>query len=226
MLDTSKYQLESWQNILDPIFRSKHFKALANAIQAEKENGKEIFPAEENIFRAFELCSLKNCKVVILGQDPYHDDGQAHGLSFSVPQNVKIPPSLKNIYKEIYRDLNINNFEHGNLSSWAKQGVLLLNSILTVNAHEPASHRKFGWEAFTDQVIMELSKEKEHVVFLLWGSFAQKKATLIDQNKHLILSSVHPSPLSAYRGFFGCQHFSKCNTYLEEHGQQAIDWRI
>lgn len=176
------------------------------------------------IFNAFNLCPFDKVKVVILGQDPYHEIGQAHGLAFSVPEGIALPPSLQNIYKEIESDLNIKVEKNGDLTRWAKQGVLLLNSTLTVEQHRAASHQNFGWEIFTDNVINILSKEKEHLVFILWGSFAIKKSSLIDKAKHLVLTSVHPSPLSAYRGFFGNRHFSKTNNYLSANNIEPINW--
>lgn len=226
MLGAKYLRSTEWESFLSPLLESANFKAIHTFVEEEKSKGKTIFPPENEIFNAFNSCPFDACKVIILGQDPYHNDGQAHGLSFSVPKHVKIPPSLRNMYKEIADDCNINNQEHGNLEHWANQGVLLLNAILTVNAHEPASHRESGWEAFTDGVIQQLSSRKEHLVFLLWGSFAQSKAKLIDAEKHLILSSVHPSPLSAYRGFFECKHFSLCNEYLQKHGKESIDWNV
>ncbi len=186
----------------------------------------DIFPPLPLVFNALNLTSLNNTKIVIIGQDPYHNINQAHGLSFSVKDEVKIPPSLKNICKEIESDLNIKMSDSGNLTSWAKQGVLLLNSILTVRAHEPASHKNIGWEYFTDEIIKLISLEKENVVFLLWGKFAQAKAHLIDSNKHLILQAAHPSPFSVYRGFYGCKHFSLSNEYLKKHQKAIIDWTI
>ena len=167
-----------------------------------------------------------NTKVVILGQDPYHGEGQAEGMSFSVPEGIKIPPSLRNIYKELASDLNIETPKHGHLASWAKQGVLLLNSVLTVEKNNPASHANQGWEVFTDHVISLLSNKKQHLVFLLWGAYAAKKAEFINTDKHLILRAPHPSPFSAHKGFFGCQHFSQVNNYLTSTNQQSIDWRL
>lgn len=183
-----------------------------------------IYPEQKNIFHAFDLCNFDDIKVVIIGQDPYHGPNQAHGLCFSVPKGVKKPPSLQNIYKEILSDIGTIIPESGNLERWAKQGILLLNAILTVRANEPLSHQNKGWEDFTNDIIKRISDEKSNIVFLLWGAYAQKKAELIDENKHLILKSVHPSPLSAYRGFFGCKHFSKTNKYLKKNGLSEIKW--
>jgi uracil-DNA glycosylase len=176
------------------------------------------------VFNAFAQCPFDTVKVVILGQDPYHGKGQAHGLAFSVPDHVPIPPSLQNIYKEIKNDIGTDVPQTGNLERWAKQGVLLLNATLTVEQGNPGSHQGRGWEVFTDAVIQKISKEKEHVVFLLWGKFAQSKSSLIDENKHLILKAAHPSPFSAHNGFFGCHHFSKTNSYLQSHGKGPIVW--
>ncbi|MCD8528900.1 MAG: uracil-DNA glycosylase, partial [Chitinophagales bacterium] len=187
--------------------KEEESKQLVENINHQKSLGKTIYPPEKDIFNAFVYCPFKSIKVVLLGQDPYHNTGQAHGLSFSVQKGVKQPPSLQNIFKEIKNDVGIDNHQHGNLEAWARQGVLLLNSVLTVNAHEPASHKNFGWETLTDRVIQYISKEKEHVVFLLWGAFAQQKKALIDSQKHLVLEAPHPSPFSVHRGFFGCKHF-------------------
>jgi uracil-DNA glycosylase len=186
---------------------------------------KKIYPKPKDLFKAFWLTPFDQVKVVILGQDPYHGAGQAEGLCFSVPDGLPLPPSLQNIYKEIESDLNIKkDFKNGNLEGWAKQGVFLLNAILTVVANTPASHQGRGWEAFTDFVIETISKEKENVVFILWGNYARGKKTLIDTTKHLVIESTHPSPFSAYHGFFGSKPFSKCNEYLKSHGEKEIDW--
>ncbi|SUJ13968.1 Uracil-DNA glycosylase [Sphingobacterium spiritivorum] len=217
---------ESWDVILKPLFKEPYMRALSQFVQQERQRCL-IFPPEDLVLNAFKLTPLDEVKVVILGQDPYHNDGQAHGLSFSVPDGVALPPSLRNIYSELQTD--IPGFTYpatGNLTKWARQGVLLLNATLTVRAHEAGSHQKRGWELFTDQIIQKISEHCEHVVFILWGSYAQKKAVLIDKSKHLILTAVHPSPLSVYRGFFGCKHFSKANEYLKDHGRLPIDWRI
>jgi len=204
-------------------FKKPYFKELANFVKNEYKNN-NIYPPSKAIFNAFNLCPFSKVRVVVLGQDPYHGKGEAHGLAFSVPDGVNIPPSLKNIYKEIYSDLGISTPKTGNLECWAKQGVLLLNAILTVNADNPASHRKKGWEEFTDAVIKKLSDEKEGLVFLLWGQYAKEKGKIIDNKKHLVLEAPHPSPFSAYSGFFGCKHFSKTNKYLASRGKRPIDW--
>ena len=188
---------------------------------------KDIYPPRGSWFKAFEYSSFASTKVIILGQDPYHGEGQAEGLSFSVPKGITIPPSLRNIYKELEEDdVDFTNPDHGNLISWAQQGVLLLNSVLTVEKNTPAAHANQGWELFTDQVINLLNNNKDHLVFILWGAYANKKSELIDTNKHLILCAPHPSPFSAHKGFFGCKHFSKTNLYLKSNKQQAIDWSI
>jgi uracil-DNA glycosylase len=213
-----------WLEALEDTFSSEIFKTLAAFVRSEYL-AKKIFPKPENIFRAFWLTPFSKVKVVILGQDPYHGDGQAHGLCFSVPTGTPLPPSLQNIHKEIESDLGIKkDFKSGNLEPWADQGVFLLNAILTVVAHSPASHRSKGWEEFTDAVIKTISEKRENVVFMLWGSYARGKKNLIDSQKHLILEAPHPSPFSAYSGFFGCRHFSKCNQYLVSHNQEEISW--
>ncbi|MCP4913404.1 MAG: uracil-DNA glycosylase [Oligoflexia bacterium] len=185
-----------------------------------------VFPEEDNIFQAFKHCPLEKLKVVIIGQDPYHGEGQAHGLSFSVQKGIKIPPSLKNIYKELNDDLGIEIPDHGHLENWAKEGVLLLNNVLTVEKSKAGSHQKKGWEKFTQAVIETINKEKENVVFILWGSPAQKKEKFLDKEKHFLIKSVHPSPLSSYRGFFGSKPFSQCNQYLSKKGLKEINWSI
>lgn len=217
---------DSWDTVLKPLFSQPYMKQLSAFVQQERQKGK-VFPPSNLVMNAFKLTPLEKVKVVILGQDPYHNDGQAHGLSFSVPNGIALPPSLKNIFKELQDD--IDGFvepRSGDLTSWAKQGVLLLNATLTVQAHVAGSHQKRGWELFTDSIIHAISEQCDHVVFLLWGSYAQKKSALIDARKHLILTAVHPSPLSVYRGFFGSKHFSKANAYLEQHGKTPIDWRL
>jgi len=206
-------------------FNKDYFIKLKQFLLDEKKHH-SIYPKGKDIFNAFNYTSFDRVKVVILGQDPYHGMGQAHGLSFSVPNSVKQPPSLKNIFKEIASDLDLPLPTTGNLSPWAKQGVLLLNATLSVRAKQAGSHQKQGWEEFTTSVIQEISKQKEGVIFLLWGRFAQDKAQLIDENKHHILRAPHPSPFSAYSGFFGCKHFSKTNKLLAEQGLKEIDWRI
>lgn len=213
----------SWKAALKEEFEKPYFKILAEFVRGEYLAGR-VFPPPQFIFRAFELCPFDAVKVVLLGQDPYHSDGQAHGLCFSVPEQTPVPPSLANIYKEIVADIGGTPSVYGNLEAWAKQSVLLLNATLTVRAHQPASHQGKGWEAFTDAVIKKLSNEKEHLVFLLWGNYAKKKNELIDWEKHLVLEAAHPSPFSASSGFFGCKHFSQTNAYLAKHGKEPIRW--
>lgn len=213
----------SWKNALNDEFKKPYFVTLASEVHKAYLAG-EVFPLQNNIFRALELCPLKKTRVVILGQDPYHGDDQAHGLSFSVPVGIKVPPSLQNIYKEIKNDLGNDIPDSGNLEPWAKQGVLLLNATLTVESGKPGSHQRLGWEQFTDAIIKTISEENEHAVFLLWGNFARSKKPLIDNTRHLVLEAPHPSPFSAYAGFFGCKHFSKTNTYLGQHGIASIVW--
>ncbi|REG90681.1 uracil-DNA glycosylase [Algoriphagus antarcticus] len=213
----------SWRSALDQFFDQKFFKDLITFLVHEYTS-KNVYPSGNEIFNAFNHSPLDTVKVVILGQDPYHGPGQAHGLSFSVKPGVPFPPSLLNIFKEIESDLGKPLPNNGNLIRWADQGVFLLNATLTVRAHEAGSHQKKGWEEFTDEVIRTISDSRENVVFLLWGAYAQKKAALIDDSKHLILKAPHPSPLSSYRGFFGCRHFSKANEYLLAKGKKPIDW--
>jgi len=213
----------SWLSVLAPEFEQNYMVSLRNFLQTEQRQYL-TFPPNNLIFNAFNLTPFHDVKVVILGQDPYHGPGQAHGLCFSVPDGVSFPPSLVNIFKEISTDLDVPVPTSGNLERWAKQGVFLLNTTLTVRAHNPLSHQNQGWERFTDVVIRKLSDEREHLVFMLWGSHAQSKERLIDTSKHLILKAVHPSPLSAFRGFFGCKVFSKCNAYLVENGVTPIVW--
>ncbi|MFZ4648520.1 MAG: uracil-DNA glycosylase [Patescibacteria group bacterium] len=213
-----------WKEALNDLLTSEKFLSLANFVRKEYLI-KRVFPKPEDIFKAFWLTPFSKVKVVILGQDPYHGEHQAHGLCFSVQDGITPPPSLKNIYKEIESDLKIKkDFSNGNLESWGKQGVFLLNAILTVVAHQPASHSKKGWEEFTDTVIKTLSDKRENLVFILWGNYARSKKVLIDNKKHLILEAPHPSPFSAYSGFFGCRHFSKTNSYLEKQQLEKIDW--
>jgi len=214
---------QSWRDKLSDVFDKEEFKELAQKVHQEYLSN-TIYPLPQDIFNAFNVCPFDDIKVVILGQDPYHGRGQAHGFAFSVQDGVRPPPSLKNIFKEINGDLGIEIPENGNLTRWAKQGVLLLNAILTVRANSPTSHRNMGWEMFTDCVIETISKNRESVVFLLWGAFAKEKAGLIDKEKHLILTAAHPSPYSADRGFFGCKHFSKANDYLRSNGLEPISW--
>ena len=213
----------SWKKVLSEEFEKSYFKDLMDFVKEEYID-KTIYPNPKDIFRAFDLCPFNEIKVVIIGQDPYHDTDQANGLCFAVHDEIKIPPSLKNIYKEIESDIEIKPNESGDLSRWAKQGVLLLNSTLTVRAHIPGSHQKKGWEEFTDAVIKQISDVKEHVVFILWGNYAKQKGSMIDRNKHLVLESAHPSPFSAYNGFFGSKHFSKANEYLKKFGKEEINW--
>jgi uracil-DNA glycosylase len=212
-----------WNKQLKHEMQKEYFQDLLRAVSLAYTNRK-TFPAQEDIFRAFLLCSFDQVRVVILGQDPYHGQDQAHGLSFSVPDGVKTPPSLRNIYKEMCEDIGTNMPPSGNLEHWAKQGVLLLNSTLTVEEGQAGFHQGWGWETFTDTVIQTVSDRKEHVVFILWGKFAQDKAKLIDTTKHLVIEAAHPSPLSAHRGFFGSKPFSKTNDYLAEHHLPKIDW--
>lgn len=213
----------SWKLILSDTFSKGYFQDLASFVKKEYSE-KIIFPPAKNIFNTFWQCPFDEVKVVILGQDPYHGDGQAHGLSFSVLPGVRFPPSLLNIFKEIKSDLGKEVPPNGDLTRWANQGVFLLNATLTVRAHEAGSHQKRGWEEFTDEVIREIAERKKDVVFMLWGAYAQKKEALIPVGKHLILKAPHPSPLSAHRGFLGCQHFSKANAYLESKGEKGIEW--
>ena len=216
----------AWLERLQPQFDEPYMGELKRFLLDEKQRGKSIFPKGANWFRALDLTPLDQVRVVILGQDPYHGPGQAHGLCFSVPPDVRPPPSLVNIYKELASDVGITPARHGFLEHWAKQGVLLLNSVLTVEMGRAASHRDRGWERFTDAVIREVNAKDEPVVFMLWGSYAQKKAAFVDTSKHLVLKAPHPSPLSAHNGFFGCRHFSKANAFLESRGAPAIDWAL
>jgi uracil-DNA glycosylase len=216
----------SWKEALEGEFGKPYFSQIAGFLRSEKQAGKTIYPAGSFIFNAFNATPFEKVKVVILGQDPYHNPGQAHGLSFSVPQNTQPPPSLVNIFKEILEDVGCPIPRHGNLEKWAKQGVLLLNAALTVEANKPMSHSKIGWHEFTNAVIKTISDKKEHVVFILWGTFAKSKQELIDITKHLVLTSAHPSPLSAHNGFFGCRHFSKANQWLQNNGVSPIDWSL
>lgn len=214
-----------WDNKLQEEMAKPYFLDMLNFLDAEYNN-KKIYPPRNKIFNALKTTPFGNIKVVILGQDPYHGYGQAHGLCFSVNKGVALPPSLKNIYKEIQSDLGITQPNHGYLQSWAQQGVLLLNTVLTVEEGKPNSHAGIGWQTYTDQIIKIANMQSQPIVFLLWGRNAINKAKFIDQNKHLVLTSVHPSPLSAYGGFFGCKHFSKCNEFLNAHGIEPIDWKL
>ncbi|MBR2012450.1 MAG: uracil-DNA glycosylase [Alphaproteobacteria bacterium] len=214
---------QSWKDVLSAEFDKDYFIKLTDFVRGEYLSGKTVYPEPKNIFNAFNLCPIDNVKVVIIGQDPYHEPGQAHGLCFSVLPPTIIPPSLVNIYKEIESDLGHKSVTNGDLTHWANQGVLLLNSTLTVRAHAAASHAGRGWEEFTDAVIRAVA-QRDNIVYMLWGSYAQKKAAFVNSNKNLILKSVHPSPLSAYRGFFGCKHFSQANKYLADNGKNPIEW--
>ncbi len=214
----------SWKEILGQEKKQPYFTDLLGFIERERAAGKIIYPKNSEIFASLTLCPFDRLKVVIIGQDPYHGLNQAHGLSFSVRNGVALPPSLKNIFKELHADLAIAEKKSGDLSAWAEQGVLLLNSVLSVEASKPASHASLGWERFTDKVISEINQHQNNVVFMLWGAYAQKKGALIDQSKHLVLKAAHPSPFSAHSGFFGCRHFSKCNAYLKDHNLQEINW--
>ena len=217
---------DSWKIALADEFDKPYFKELRHFLATEKQSGKTIYPPGSLIFNAFNSTPFDKVKVVILGQDPYHGDGQAHGLCFSVQYGVKPPPSLVNIYKELKSDVGFEIPAHGNLQKWTEQGVFLLNAMLTVEANQPASHQKKGWEEFTNAVIQKLSKERSGLIFMLWGNFAQQKAVLIDETKHTILKAAHPSPFSAYNGFFGCGHFKTANEFLEKNGISAVDWQI
>ena len=214
---------EGWKKALAPEFEKDYFVRLTDFVRQEYQQT-TVYPPGRLIFNAFNLCPFDKVKVVIIGQDPYHGPGQAHGLCFSVNDGVPFPPSLQNIFKEIHDDLGMPIPASGNLTRWAEQGVLLLNATLTVRAHQAGSHQRRGWEEFTDAAIRVLAEQKEHLVFILWGSYAQKKGAFIDRNRHLVLTSVHPSPLSAYNGFFGNKHFSRTNEYLAAHGETPINW--
>ena len=214
---------EDWKEVLQSEFDKPYFEQLTNFVKQEYAAG-QVFPSGANIFRAFDKCPLESLKVVIIGQDPYHGDGQANGLCFSVNDGVRFPPSLQNIFQEIRDDVGVPVPASGNLDRWAEQGVLLLNSVLTVRAHLAASHAGKGWEQFTDAVVKIISERKKNLVYMLWGSYAQRKGQFIDRRRHLVLTAVHPSPLSAYRGFIGCGHFSQANNYLLQHGKAPINW--
>lgn len=226
MSETAVKLEESWKQALGEEFANPYMGELRQFLRQEKEAGKHIFPKGSEYFRALDLTPLPDVKVVILGQDPYHGQGQAHGLCFSVRPGVRIPPSLVNIYKEMQSDLGIKPAKHGFLEHWARQGVLLLNSVLTVEEAKAASHQGKGWERFTDAVIRAVNEQGSHVVFMLWGSYAQKKAGFVDQRRHLVLKAPHPSPLSAHNGFFGSGHFSKANAYLISNGRDPVDWQL
>lgn len=217
---------DTWKKALKSEFNKPYFLEIVNFLRTEKMQKKTIFPPGSLIFNAFNTTPIDKVKVVIIGQDPYHGAGQAHGLCFSVQNGINPPPSLMNIFKELQEDIGINIPNHGNLTHWAEQGVLLLNASLTVRANEPMSHAKIGWAQFTDAAIKKVSDEKKNVVFLLWGKFAQEKQSLIDETKHFVLKAAHPSPLSAYNGFLGCRHFSKTNEFLTRNGIDPIDWSL
>lgn len=216
----------SWLAKLASEFDQPYMQQLRSFLQQERQQGKHIFPAGDEFFNAFAHTPLEKVKIVILGQDPYHGEGQAHGLCFSVRPGVKIPPSLKNIYKEINAELGLPIPTHGHLTAWADQGVLLLNSVLSVESGNAASHQGKGWETFTDRVIDVVNREREGVVFMLWGSYAQRKGAIIDTTRHCVLKAPHPSPLSAHRGFFGCGHFQAANDYLQQRGVASVDWSL
>lgn len=216
----------SWLRHLECEFEQGYLQNLSAFLRAEKSLGKSIYPDEKNIFNALNTTPLEEVKVIVLGQDPYHGSGQAHGLSFSVPKGVTIPPSLRNIYKELRSDLGIDPPAHGNLQTWAEQGVLLLNSVLTVESGVAGSHQKKGWEQFTDKVVTVINDHAPPSVFMLWGAYAHRKGGMINNDRHLVLKAVHPSPLSAHRGFIGCGHFSQANAWLKEHDRGEIDWQV
>lgn len=217
---------QSWLKRLKTEFESEYMDQLRAFLLEQKESGRKIYPPGNLIFNSLNCTKFDDVKVVVIGQDPYHGPNQAHGLSFSVPIGVPPPPSLKNIFKELHSDLNIDNRQHGCLQTWANQGVLLLNAVLTVEHGNAGAHQGKGWERFTDAVIEKLNGGREGLVFFLWGSYAQKKGAVIDKEKHLVLTAPHPSPLSAHRGFFGCRHFSRANEYLVSHGKEPIDWTL
>lgn len=220
-----KFFNNSWDQVLEDEFEKPYFKELMKKVDEEYDKYK-VYPPREKVFSSLKLCDYNDVKVVLLGQDPYHGPGQAHGLCFSVMPGVDVPPSLKNIFKEMQADVHTTIPNHGCLVSWAKQGVLLLNTVLTVREGLPNSHAKFGWQTFTDEIIRKVNEKKDPVVFILWGANAKVKIPLITNKNHLILYAAHPSPLSAYNGFFGCKHFSKTNEFLKEHGRKEIDWQI
>ncbi len=225
MSDSKYIQIEaSWKHVLSEEFEKPYFKELTEFVRGEYLSS-AVYPKPRDVFRAFDACPFDKVKVVILGQDPYHGAGQANGLCFAVNPDIALPPSLKNIFKEIESDLGAKPNEDGDLTRWAKQGVLLLNATLTVRANTPGSHQNKGWELFTDAAIRALSDAREHLVFILWGNYAKQKGAHIDRSKHLVLESAHPSPFSAHSGFFGNKHFSKTNDYLHKHGEGEIDWR-
>lgn len=219
--------MQTWQEAIGAEKAQPYFRQILAHVRAERESGQTVYPPAADVFNAFKYTEFADVKVVILGQDPYHNEGQAHGLAFSVREGVAVPPSLVNIYKELADDIaGFSVPPHGCLTRWAEQGVLLLNTVLTVRAHRAHSHADLGWETFTDRVVAQINAGRENVVFMLWGSHAQKKGVMIDRSRHLVLSAPHPSPLSAYRGFFGCRHFSRANAYLAAHGITPIDWQL
>ena len=219
--------MQTWTEALGEEKQQPYFQHILDTVRAERESGQVIYPPATDVFNAFKATEFNQVKVVILGQDPYHGAGQAHGLAFSVQQGVRIPPSLQNIYKELSTDIaGFQIPKHGNLQHWAEQGVLLLNTVLTVREGQAHSHASLGWETFTDKVIRQLADHREHLVFILWGSHAQKKGAFIDRSRHLVLSAPHPSPLSAHRGFFGSRPFSQANAYLKAQGKSEIDWQV
>lgn len=219
--------MQTWQEAIGAEKAQPYFRQILAHVRAERESGQTVYPPAADVFNAFKYTEFADVKVVILGQDPYHNEGQAHGLAFSVREGVAVPPSLVNIYKELADDIaGFSVPPQGCLTRWAEQGVLLLNTVLTVRAHRAHSHADLGWETFTDRVVAQINAGRENVVFMLWGSHAQKKGTMIDRSRHLVLSAPHPSPLSAYRGFFGCRHFSRANAYLAAHGITPIDWQL
>lgn len=215
-----------WNTFIDQEKKEEYYKKILRQLKHDQHEGHTIYPPYEHIFEAYRMTPFEHIKVVIVGQDPYHGPKQAHGLAFSVPRGVPIPPSLKNIFKELEHDLHIPRPSHGDLSSWAQQGVFLLNTSLTVRAHHAGSHSQFGWQQLTQRTLHLISSEKKHVVFLCWGSHAKRFAEHVDTQKHCLLTSAHPSPLSAYHGFFGCRHFSQCNDYLRQHHIEEIDWQL
>lgn len=219
--------MQTWQEAIGAEKAQPYFRQILAHVRAERESGQTVYPPAADVFNAFKYTEFADVKVVILGQDPYHNEGQAHGLAFSVREGVAVPPSLVNIYKELADDIaGFSVPPHGCLTRWAEQGVLLLNTVLTVRAHRAHSHADLGWETFTNRVVAQINAGRENVVFMLWGSHAQKKGAMIDRGRHLVLSAPHPSPLSAYRGFFGCRHFSRANAYLAAHGITPIDWQL
>ena len=219
--------MQTWQEAIGAEKAQPYFRQILAHVRAERESGQTVYPPAVDVFNAFKYTEFADVKVVILGQDPYHNEGQAHGLAFSVREGVAVPPSLVNIYKELAGDIaGFSVPPHGCLTRWAEQGVLPLNTVLTVRAHRAHSHADLGWETFTDRVVAQINAGRENVVFMLWGSHAQKKGAMIDRSRHLVLSAPHPSPLSAYRGFFGCRHFSRANAYLAAHGITPIDWQL